>query len=98
MQDASLTLAGLIVAETGLPSTGILVFVYRADVIDPTVIAGPEGTPVWVHPDEFAQIDMLPDLPELVMLTRSESGFFYMYKTPQPDGSEHIRTRLVDDH
>lgn len=89
-------LAGLIIDVTGLSKLDILVFVYRAEIQDSAGLrAGPEGEPVWVGRSELAGLDLLSDLPHLLALTLDQTRFFYLYKTPQPDGGEVIETRLV---
>ena len=91
----SLTLRGLIVAETGLPGSGILVFVFSgvAEAGEPR--AGDEGEPRWVERGEVGRLNLLPDLPQLLELTLDQPEFFYLYKTPLPEGGEEVRVRLA---
>lgn len=92
----SLRLRGLIVAETGLDETGILVFVYQGEA-DATVLrSGAEGEAQWVARRELGRISLLPDLPMLLELTLDQPGFFYLYKTPTADG-ETVRTRITPE-
>lgn len=89
-------LRGLIVNVTGLPKLDILVFVYRAEAGDDvTLLAGPEGEPLWADRGEIAGLDLLADLPQILELTLDQPRFFYLYKTPGPDGGESVETRLV---
>ncbi|NOX61726.1 MAG: NUDIX domain-containing protein [Chloroflexi bacterium] len=89
-----LTLRGLLVAETGLPGSGILVFVYQAEAVDPSLQSGPEGEPFWADRSALSDLDLLPDLPQLLELTLDQPDFFYLYKTPTSEG-EDIRIRVV---
>ena len=57
MVDA-LALRGLIVAETGLAGSGILVFVFRAEAPNPQLQASSEGEPVWVRRQELDGFDL----------------------------------------
>ena len=89
-----LILRGLVVAETGLPGSGILVFVYQAEAVDATLTSGPEGEPFWADRSHLSRFDLLPDLPQLLELVLDQPDFFYLYKTPTPEG-EDIRLRLA---
>lgn len=91
-----LHLAGLIINVTGLPKLDILVFVYRAEVEgDVDLRAGPEGEPIWAARGDLEGLDLLADLPQILALTLDQSRFFYLCKTPGPDGNERIEIRLV---
>ncbi len=93
---AHLRLRGMIVAETGLSGSGILVFVYEGCSSEDALVAGPEGEPLWVARRELAGDDLLPDLPQLVELVLDQPGFFYMSKTPVAGGGESVAVRVVD--
>lgn len=91
-----LHLRGMIVNATGLPKLDILVFVYQAEAdANAGLVPGPEGEPLWAARSELAGLDLLADLPQILALTLDQPRFFYLYKTPGPNGSEHIETRLV---
>jgi 8-oxo-dGTP pyrophosphatase MutT (NUDIX family) len=96
LQPGPMRLAGLIIDVTGALKLDILVFVYQAEVQGAaTLQAGPEGEPMWVGRGEMAGLDLLPDLPHLLALTLDQPRFFYLYKTPGPDGGERVETRMV---
>ncbi|MCO6453208.1 MAG: NUDIX domain-containing protein [Caldilineales bacterium] len=90
----SLILRGLIVAETGLDGSGILVFVYRGVAAHQALRASSEGEPVWVRRAEMAALDLVPDLPQVLALTLDQPDFFYLYKIPHADGSEEVSVRF----
>ncbi len=90
-----LHLRGLITAETGLDGSGILVFVFRVEANDVTLKAGEEGQPAWVARSELSELDLLPDLPQLLELTLDQPAFFYLHKVPTADGGELNRVRLI---
>ncbi len=92
---AGLQLRGLIVAETGLPGSGILVFVYQGAAAALPLRAGAEGQPRWVHRRQMAGLDLLPDLPRLLALTLDQPDFFYLYKIPTAEGGEEVQVRLT---
>jgi 8-oxo-dGTP diphosphatase len=95
IQVETLHLRGMIVAETGLPGSGILVFIYQGAVTDATLIASDEGEPVWAHPDHLSELDLVSDSPKLFELTLEQDDFFYVYKTPSGDGGEDVQVRIV---
>ncbi len=95
VQVETLKLRGMIVAETGLPGSGILVFVYQGVATDATLTASDEGDPVWAHPDQLSELDLVSDTPFLFDLTLKQSDFFYVYKIPTADGGEEVQVRLV---
>ena len=87
----------MIVAETGLPGTGILVFIYQGVADDATLTASDEGEPIWMHPDQLPELDLVSDSPLLFDLTLEQPDFFYVYKIPRADGGEEVQVRLVPD-
>ena len=95
VQVETLQLRGMIVAETGLSGTGILVFIYQGKADDATLTASDEGEPVWAHPDQLSELDLVSDSPLLFDLTLKQSDFFYVYKIPTADGDEDVQVRLV---
>jgi len=95
VQVETLQLRGMIVAETGLPGSGILVFIYQGAATDSTLTASDEGDPTWVHPDQLSDLDMVSDTPYLFELTLDQPDFFYVYKIPTADGGEEVQVRMV---
>ena len=95
VQVESLRLRGMIVAETGLAGSGILVFVYQGHTAAAELKAGPEGEPCWVARDELVGGDLLPDLPQLCELVFDQADFFYLSKTPVAEQGERVNVRLV---
>ncbi|RME81412.1 MAG: NUDIX domain-containing protein [Caldilineae bacterium] len=95
LSDCRLILRGLIVADTGLDATGILVFVYQARICNPRLIGGEEGEPVWAARRSLSRLEVLPDLPLLFELVLDQPHFFYIYKTPTPEGEEQ-RVQIVE--
>ncbi len=91
-----LELRGLIVAETDLPGSGILVFIYRTEAAETTTRSGSEGEAAWVARSEMGQLDLLPDLAQILELTLDQPHFFYLYKIPNADGSEQTNVRIVE--
>ena len=91
----SLRLRGMIVAETGLAGSGILVFVFQGQAASSELKAGPEGEPSWVARDELMGDDLLPDLPQLYELVFDQADFFYLTKTPLAEQGEAVSVRLV---
>ncbi|MCX7852265.1 MAG: NUDIX domain-containing protein [Caldilineales bacterium] len=89
-----LQLRGLIVAETGLDETGILVFVYQGETDSTVLRSGAEGEAQWVARRDLAHINLLSDLPLILELTLDRPDFFYLYKTPTAEG-ETVRMRMV---
>ena len=87
-------LRGLIVAETGLAGSGILVFIFRAEATNPQLRASDEGEPLWVRRQELDGFDLLPDIPQVLALTLDQPDFFYLYKVPDADGGEQVRVRV----
>lgn len=95
LEGVALQLRGLIVAETGLPSSGILVFVYQGSAAAPAALrTGPEGAPQWAPRAQIDRLDLLPDLPQLLALTLDQPDFFYLYKIPTAGGGEEAQVRL----
>lgn len=94
-------LRGLITAETGLPGSGILVFVFQAEALEPELRGGPEGEPLWAERSTMVErrslhdLDLLPDLPQILELVLDQPAFFYLYKIPQADGGERVEVRLA---
>jgi len=97
VQVETLHLRGMIVAETGLPGSGILVFVYRGMASNATLIASDEGDPIWVHPGQLSELDLVSDTPYLFELTLDQPDFFYIYKIPTAEGGEDVQVRLVPE-
>ena len=95
VQVETLQLRGLIVAETGLSGTGILVFIYQGVATDATLTASDEGEPVWVHPGQLPELDLVSDSPLLFDLTLKQPDFFYVYKIPTDDSGEEVQVRLI---
>jgi 8-oxo-dGTP diphosphatase len=95
VQVETLQLRGMIVAETGLPGSGILVLVYQGMATAATLVGSDEGEPVWVHPDQLSELDMVSDTPHLFELTLNQPDFFYIYKTPTADSGEEVQVRLI---
>ncbi len=95
IQVETLQLRGMIVAETGLPGSGILVFIYQGEATNAALIPSDEGEPLWVHPDQLSDLDMVSDTPHLFGLTLNQPDFFYVYKIPTADGGEDVQVRLV---
>ena len=95
VQVGTLRLRGLIVAETGLPGSGILVFIYQGETDDATLTASDEGEPVWAHPDQLSELDLVSASPLLFDLALKQPDFFYVYKIPTADGGEEVQVRLV---
>jgi 8-oxo-dGTP diphosphatase len=97
VQVTSLRLRGMIVAETGLAGSGILVLVYQGQTAMVELIGGPEGEPCWVRRDELAGDDLVPDLSQLCELVFDQADFFYLTKTPVADQGEMVDVRLVGE-
>jgi len=95
VQVETLQLRGLIVAETGLPGSGILVFIYQGAALDAALTASDEGEPLWAHPDQLPELDLVSDSPLLFDLTLKQPDFFYVYKIPTKDGGEEVQVRVV---
>lgn len=92
---ASLRLRGMIVAETGLAGTGILVFVYQGRAAAVELTGGPEGEPCWVARKDLVGDDLVPDLLQLLELVFDQADFFYLTKTAVADQGESVNVRLV---
>ena len=95
VQVESLRLRGIIVAETGLAGSGILVFVFQGDTAAAELKAGPEGEPSWAARHELVGDDLVPDLPQLCELVFDQAEFFYLTKPPVADQGETVNVRLV---
>lgn len=93
----ALALRGLIVAETGLPGSGIIVFVYRGQAISPDLRSSQEGEVVWQERSEMNRLDLLADLPQVLALVLDQPDFFYLYKIPDAAGGEEVRVRLTGE-
>lgn len=91
----SLRLRGMIVAETGLAGSGILVFVYQGSTTVVGLKGGPEGEPRWVARGELVVDDLAPDLPQLCELVFDQADFFYLTKTPVAEKGERVNVRLA---
>jgi 8-oxo-dGTP diphosphatase len=94
LQPKTLVLRGLIVAETGLSGSGILVFVFSGETDLTPLRPSDEGDPVWIRRGQWKTLDLLPDLPQLLELTFDQPDFFYLYKQPQECDGEDVRVWL----
>ena len=94
LEGVALQLRGLIVAETGLPGSGILVFVYQGSAAARGAAHGPRRRAAMGARAQIDRLDLLPDLPQLLALTLDQPDFFYLYKIPTAGGGEEAQVRL----
>lgn len=65
LQASSLWLCAVVTIDTGDADKGILMFVFRGEAPG-NLRPSAEGTLEWVHPDRFAELDMVEDIPTLL--------------------------------
>jgi 8-oxo-dGTP diphosphatase len=70
LQPSSLWLCAVVTIDTGDADKGILMFVFRGEVSGETaggtLLPSAEGTLEWIHPDRFAELEMVEDIPTLL--------------------------------
>ncbi len=91
---ASLWLCGVVTIDTG-PRAGVVLFVFRGEPqpADAPLLASPEGQPVWVRRDAWAQLPLVEDLPTLlpkVLAARPENPPFFAQYAYDDEGRLQI--------
>lgn len=82
-----LRLAGAIHADEG--ERGVMVFVFTGIAASDRIRASVEGTPVWVTPEEALQLDLMPDLRQMLprlLTSRPDDPPFLARSTLDPAG------------
>lgn len=85
-----LTLRGVIniaVHPEAIPPTGVMVFVFCAQVEERTFHAGAEGALAWIPLDELHRHPLVDDLYTLLPLLDEGQGLIFGHYTPQADGA-----------
>jgi len=81
-------LRGTLITGGPQPHTGILIFVFHADVQRTPLHASPEGTPFWLARRQLHTVPTLPDLPQLLSLTLDHTAIFHALKVDTPAGEQ----------
>jgi 8-oxo-dGTP diphosphatase len=87
----ALTLRGLLIGDAVENLPGVMVFIYHARVKGALHAHNAEGVPHWFPRSKLSDLPTLPDLPLILRHVLDRASFFYIYKTPLPDGGEEVR-------
>ncbi len=85
---SDMRLRGTLLTDGPQPHTGILIFVFRADVQRAPLRASEEGTPFWLGRAQLHTVPTLPDLPQLLSLTLDHATIFHALKIDTPAGEQ----------
>ncbi len=89
LEVTDLRLRGIVNVRTDTSSTGVLLFVFTARAPGREVQPSAEGTPVWVRPDRFEELDLVEDLPlilpRMLAMGPHDPPFFARYHYDEHD-------------